>query len=62
MYVQFNVLTLALLFSKLKVKISGKNPLEPFEKQGNNMITGRNQIHVHVCRFTDKSQLLHKTI
>lgn len=33
MFVQFNVLTLALLFSKLKVKISGRNPLEPFKKQ-----------------------------
>jgi len=33
MFVQFNVLTLALLFSKLKVKISGRNPREPFKKQ-----------------------------
>lgn len=30
--VQFNVLTLALLFSKLKVKISEKNHLEPLRK------------------------------
>ena len=31
--VQFNVLTLALPFSKPKVKTSGKNPLQPCKKQ-----------------------------